>query len=108
MSNLFDPIPGEDYGVCGTCNKAMPTESDTVQHWASPEGKGHVISVTNMPRSERIRRHIQVGADDAMSRFYSEIDDYIARGHLTEEEAVSAMKSAFVDVADGWEEYSNE
>lgn len=43
-----------------------------------------------------------------MSSFYSELDDYIALGHLTEEEAKNAMKSAFVDVADGWDDYSNE
>lgn len=36
------------------------------------------------------------------------MDSLIAQGHLTEEEASNAMKTAFVDVADDWEDYSNE
>lgn len=108
MSNLFDPTPGQDYGFCRTCSKPMPTEADKNQHWASPESQGHTIHVQNKPRNARIRDHIQQGVDDAMSSFYSEIDSEIALGHLTEEEAKNAMKSAFVDVADGWDDYSNE
>lgn len=108
MSNLFDPTPGQDYGFCRTCDKPIPTEEDKNQHWASADGQGHTIHVQNQPRNARIRDHIQQGVDNAMSSFYSEIDDYIARGHLTEEEANSAMKSAYVDVADGWDEYNNE
>ncbi|MGP4995501.1 hypothetical protein [Glutamicibacter ardleyensis] len=108
MSTLFVPTPGQDYGFCRTCDKPMPTEEDKNQHWASPEGQGHTIHVANKPRLARIRDHIQQGVDDAMSSFYSEIDSQIARGDLTEEEAKNAMKSAFVDVADGWDDYSNE
>lgn len=107
MSDLFDPTPGQDYGFCRTCDKPMPTEEDTNQHWASLDGKGHTIRIMNPPRTARIRGHIQQGVDDAMSSFYSEIDSQIARGDLTEDEAKNGMNSAFVDVSDGWEEYSN-
>jgi len=34
MSNLFDPMPGQDYGLCKTCNKPIPTEDDKGKHWA--------------------------------------------------------------------------
>ena len=108
MSDMFEPTPGKDYGVCKTCNKPIPTESDKDQHWASPEGKGHTITIMNPPRIDRIRRHVQSELDSAMTSFYSEIDSDIARGHLTEEEAKDAMRSAFADVEDGWDEYSND
>ncbi|WP_426734430.1 hypothetical protein [Glutamicibacter sp. 2E12] len=107
MSNLFDPIAGENFGECTTCNQPMATEKDMHDHWASNEGKGHRVRVMNPPRAQQIRNHVQRSVDEAMSSFYSEMDSLIAQGHLTEEEAKNAMKTAFVDVADGWEEYSS-
>ncbi|UXN30989.1 hypothetical protein [Glutamicibacter sp. M10] len=107
MSNLFDPTPGQDYGLCKTCNKPIPTEDDKGKHWAG-DGEGHSISILNQSRADRIERHIQQEIEDALQSAFSAIDDYLVRGHFTEEEVTKAMQTIHFEVDDGWREYSNE
>lgn len=107
MSTLFDPTPGQDYGLCRTCDERIPTEDDKAKHWAG-EGKGHSIGILNESRTDRIERFVRQEVEDAMQSAYSSIDDYIARGHFTEEEVAKAMQTIHVEVDDGWEEYSND
>ncbi|MGQ3384476.1 hypothetical protein [Glutamicibacter sp. TV12E] len=106
MSNLFDPTPGQDYGLCLTCNKPIPNESDKAKHW-NGDGKGHSIRVLNESRAERIESHITREVEDALQSAFSSIDDYIARGHFTEEEVTVALRTVHVEVDDEWKEYSN-
>lgn len=114
----FDPSPNADYGYCVTCGEKFQTEQLANEHMrvtleACPPGEnghrhGHSVMIISPSRERLIKNAIQTELDNALYSFYSKIDDWLASGELTEVEAQKAMDTAYADVADGWEEYSDE
>jgi len=110
----FNQDPGADYGKCNTCGIALPTEQDASDHREATleaskvagGSKSHSTRTTNPSREDRIENNIGSLIEGAIQDVLSSIDDLIAADHITEEEAVAALKLQHVDFLDEWKEYS--
>lgn len=117
-SSRFNQEPGIDYGKCNDCGVALPTEREANDHMASTFeeskattetgfGRGHAVRITNPARPARIKREIASLIEDAIQAAMSQIDDLIAAGHITEEEAADALQFQQADFTEEWQEYSS-
>lgn len=94
MTNRFNPIPGEPYGQCLSCQMELAQESDAHEHMSQTmQGKGpsHRIRVTNPPRERRIRTELGMIIDAALREVGDQIRDMVDQGHLTMDEARSVL-----------------
>jgi hypothetical protein len=106
MTDRFNPITGADYGVCLNCHELLPDRHAANTHMdetlkASPDSRSHSIRASNRNRAERIESHILSLVQDALDGAVSEIEDLIANGDISEEEATNASDVAY-DLADAW------
>lgn len=102
----FNPIPGEPYGQCQSCEMTLQQESDAREHMDQTmhdKGPSHRIWVTNPPRDRRIRHAVGQIIDEALREAGSQIRDMIDQGHLTLDEARSVLALQGID-----EDYLNE
>ena len=100
MTNRFNPIPGEPYGQCQSCEMTLQQESDAREHMSQTmQGRGpsHRIRVTNPPRERRISHAVGMIIDEALREAGSQIRDMVDQGHLTMDEARSVLALQGID-----------
>lgn len=104
----FDQDPATDYGKCVTCGIDLPTEQEADDHRRQTieGGRSHRTRSSNPSRKDRIEREVSDAIDDAIHSALSTIDSLIARDHITEEEAETAIRAQYIDLSDAWKEYS--
>lgn len=115
ITTRFDPVAGEDYGLCTDCGVSLASEGEAHTHMSSTfheaeakgGSKGHRISILNPSRGTRVERGVRWIVEDAVRRAVEEIDDLVEQGHASTDEIREALRW-YSDFSDAWDEYINE
>ena len=110
-TSRFDAKEAAPYGTCVDCNMELATESLAREHMdstfeqAHAEGgsSGHSARVTNPTRAHRIGNEIELLIDDAVREVSDKLDELVEDGHVTREEATTAL-ARWSHFADHWRE----
>lgn len=110
MSRL-DPEPGKPYAQCKDCEVVAETQADARQHMSETQGskgnRSHGMRITNATRPERIESAIRSDVDIVIADAMDDLDRYVQRGEMTDEEIKEALRW-YPDFADAWDEYVEE
>ena len=114
--STFDPIPGKPYGTCLTCSLDIETEEASREHMSQTldeakargeEPRSHRVTITNPPRTDRIRARVACIVEDAINESMYDLDRLVDRGEVTEAEIAEALRW-HPDFADAREEYTED
>lgn len=114
ITSRFDPEPDAQYAKCKTCGIDLPTVEESNIHGNATaheafakgsSGGGHSIRILNPSRARRIGRAVNGIVDEVIDDAMSKLEDLVYRKHITEAEAVEAIRP-YSDFADAWDEYN--
>ena len=114
ITDRFDPELDAQYAKCNTCGIDLPTVEESSIHGNATahesfakgsKGGGHTIRILNPSRESRIRRAVMGIVDEVIDDAMSKLEDLVYRKHITEAEAVEAIRP-YSDFADAWDEYN--